>query len=214
MAQIWTLASSPGQPPIRWLEESSSAPSFRRLLAAYFKRSRPEGDLCGRDPPLTSPLGSMLLTAGDVGSRPLRQKGFEAFITPVRPGEVGLPGALRSVELCLLNRVTQAGLAGGIPGSGVKKEPSCSELWGQGWLCACSRKAGACRVSSQESLLCYQGCVYILFVNSALGLQLISLCYSICIRFYGFCLYGCVWVKSKGNLIIYMKCRYTDHVVA
>lgn len=41
MAQIWALASLPGQPLMLWLEESGSAPSCSRHVAAYHESNRP-----------------------------------------------------------------------------------------------------------------------------------------------------------------------------
>lgn len=51
MAQILALASLPGQPLMLWLEESGSAPSFSRRVAAYCESNRPAVGQCDSPQP-------------------------------------------------------------------------------------------------------------------------------------------------------------------
>lgn len=76
----WTLASSPGQPPILWLEKSHSAPSFRFLPADYGS-SRPIGDRC---PPIISLLAGNPLTHGTCGSETPRSEWVWKPLSKVR----------------------------------------------------------------------------------------------------------------------------------
>lgn len=126
------------------------------------------------------------------------------LLTTMLQGKSGLHGVLISVGLCVLRVPDESGPTGGTSrrntlclnptGPGVKQVPSCFELSDQGLLCICNRKASTCGVSSCESQPwlflvlgnMLQGRVYIPFVNSALELQLISLCYRVWISSYAF----------------------------
>lgn len=138
---------------------------------------------------------------------PEGRRGFEASIRGQRAntellGKAGLQGALFCGGMPVQRMPAESGHTGSSvrentlctnpTGSGVKQVPGWLELSGQGLLPASSRTANTCRVSSCEGQLYLfsiyldrgcQGCVYIPFMNSSCGLQLISLLYRVCIRF-------------------------------
>lgn len=89
MVQIWTLARSPGQPPVWWLEVQLSS-SLQQTSSCLLQKEQTRGWPLWQRSPYNQPAGLTLLTAGDVGSRPLRQKGFWSLYNSCAAGQSGV----------------------------------------------------------------------------------------------------------------------------